>query len=138
GDRELVLDEADLTAMDAAATPAPPPDAFQAMFALAIGPGGDVRVLLSSLSGPPGATLLGRFCHSDRAMHDQVIANLTAEEALRPDAVFAEVVHLPDGRLANIAARPVLRQHEIVYLGRSGAPPDRQLALTDLLVSVRD
>jgi hypothetical protein len=30
----------------------------------------------------------------------------------------------------------VLRGHEIPFLGRSGAPPDRQLELSDLLVSV--
>jgi len=134
---ELVLDDADLTAMEAGA-PAPLPDAFQAMIVLATAPDGELRIQLGSVGGPPGATLLGRFCHSDRAMHDAVAANIAAEEALRPDLVFAEVVHLADGRLANISARPVLRAHEIVYLGRSGAPRDRQLPITDLLVSVRE
>ncbi len=33
--------------------------------------------------------------------------------------------------------RPVLRAHEIVFLGVSGAPADHQLTLDDLLVSVR-
>jgi thiopeptide-type bacteriocin biosynthesis protein len=138
GERELVLDEADLTAMDAAAAPVAPPDAFQVMLVLARSPDGELRIQLGSLGGPPGATLLGRFCHSDPAMHEVVAGSVAAEEALRPDVVFAEVVHLADGRLANISARPVLRGHEIVYLGRSGAPPDHQIAITDLLVSVRD
>jgi class I lanthipeptide synthase len=137
GAMELVLDEADLTAMEAG-TPTPLPDAFQAMIVLARAPDGELRIQLGSIGGPPGAALLGRFCHSDRAMHDVVAANIAAEEALRPDVVFAEVVHLADGRLANISARPVLRAHEIVYLGRSGAPRDRQLPITDLLVSVRE
>jgi thiopeptide-type bacteriocin biosynthesis protein len=137
GAGELVLDETDLTAMEAT-PPTPPPDAFQAMVVVATAPDGELRIQLNSVGGPPGATLLGRFCHSDRAMHDAVAANLAAEEALRPDAVFAEIVHLADGRLANISARPVLRQHEIVYLGRSGAPLDRQIPITDLVVSVRD
>jgi thiopeptide-type bacteriocin biosynthesis protein len=137
GADEIVLDDADLAAMDATA-PGPVPDAFQAMFSLARTADGELRVHISSAGGPPGATLLGRFCHSDRAMHDAVSANLAAEEALRPDAVFAEVVHLADGRLANISARPVLREHEIVYLGRSGAPHDRQILITDLVVSVRN
>ncbi|HEY4590363.1 MAG TPA: thiopeptide-type bacteriocin biosynthesis protein, partial [Thermoanaerobaculia bacterium] len=54
----------------------------------------------------------------------------------RPDAVFAEIVHLPQGRIGNILARPVLRDYEIPFLGRSGAPPDRQIPVTDLRVSV--
>jgi class I lanthipeptide synthase len=141
GARELVLDAADLTAMDGA-TPAPAPallpDAFQVMISLATAAGGEPNIQLISISGPSGASLLGRFCHSDRALHDAVVANLAAEEALRPDVVFAEVVHLADGRLANISARPVLRRHEIVYLGRSGAPLDHQLPITDLTVAVRD
>jgi thiopeptide-type bacteriocin biosynthesis protein len=138
GDRELVLDDVDLTAMEAAAEPIPPPDAFQTMITLARTADGELRVGLGSVGGPPGATLLGRFCHSDPALHEVVTANLAAEHALRPGVVFAEVVHLADGRLANISARPVLREREIVYLGRSGAPADHQLRLTDLLVSVRD
>jgi thiopeptide-type bacteriocin biosynthesis protein len=55
---------------------------------------------------------------------------------LVPDAVFAEVVHLSEGRVANILCRPVLRDYEIPFLGRSGAPRDRQLPPDDLLVSV--
>ncbi|HEX8112083.1 MAG TPA: thiopeptide-type bacteriocin biosynthesis protein, partial [Kofleriaceae bacterium] len=122
----------------AADEPIPPPDAFQAMITLARTADGELRVGVGSMGGPPGATLLGRFCHSDPALHAMVTANLAAEHALRPGVVFAEVVHLADGRLANISARPVLRDHEIVYLGRSGAPAERQLPLTDLLVSVRE
>lgn len=137
GASEIVLDDADLAALDAV-TPGPTPDAFQVMLVLARAPDGELRIQVGGASGPPGATLLGRFCHSDRAMHDTVAANIAAEEALRPDAVFAEIVHLADGRLANISARPVLRQHEIVYLGRSGAPRERQLPITDLMVSVRE
>ncbi|TMQ18202.1 MAG: Lanthionine biosynthesis protein LanB [Deltaproteobacteria bacterium] len=121
-----------------AATPVAPPDAFQAMLVLARTRDGELRIQLGSLGGPPGATLLGRFCHSDPAMHEVVTASVAAEEALRADVVFAEVVHLADGRLANISARPVLLGHEIVYLGRSGAPPDHQIPITDLMVSVRD
>ncbi|MGE5745230.1 MAG: thiopeptide-type bacteriocin biosynthesis protein [Gemmatimonadota bacterium] len=52
--------------------------------------------------------------------------------------MFAEIVHLPEGRVGNILCRPVLREHEIPYLGRSGARPNHQLPVTDLLVSVQD
>ena len=42
------------------------------------------------------------------------------------------------GRLGNILFRPLLRSHEIPYLGRSGAPLDRQIPVTDLVVSVAE
>jgi thiopeptide-type bacteriocin biosynthesis protein len=97
---------------------------------------GRFRVLLRNASGAPGARLLGRFCHADRGLHDRVEQHLRLEEAQRPDAVFAEIVHLPEGRIGNILLRPVLRRYEIPFLGRSGAPPDAQIPVTDLLVSV--
>jgi thiopeptide-type bacteriocin biosynthesis protein len=99
---------------------------------------GEFRVLLQYLGGPPGALLLGRFCHADQTLHEFVSAHLQAEEARHPERLFAELVHLPDGRIGNILCRPVLRDYEIPYLGRSGAPADRQIPVTDLLVSVRD
>jgi thiopeptide-type bacteriocin biosynthesis protein len=134
---ELVLDDADLDAM---ASDAPPrlPDAFFTINSLAITASGEPRVMVDAAVGPSGAGLLGRFCHSDPRIHQYVVDHLAAEEALQPDAVFAEIVHLTEGRLANICARPVLRQHEIVFLGHSGAPRDRQIPVTDLAVSVVD
>src|SRR5581483_6097991 len=77
-------------------------------------------------------------CHADDELHRLVRAHLAAEEAVHPEQVFAEVVHLPEGRIGNILSRPLLRGYEIPYLGRSGAPADRQLPLDDLLVSVQD
>jgi thiopeptide-type bacteriocin biosynthesis protein len=50
--------------------------------------------------------------------------------------VFAEIVHLPEGRMGNILARPILRAYEIPYLGHASVPADRQIPVTDLLVSV--
>jgi thiopeptide-type bacteriocin biosynthesis protein len=97
---------------------------------------GDFQVLLGGLGGPSGARLLGRFCHADPELHQFVAQHVRAEEALEPEAVFAEIVHLPEGRLGNILARPVLRAYEIPYLGTAGVPAARHLPVTDLLVSV--
>src|SRR5262249_53171636 len=98
--------------------------------------GGDFQVVLDGVSGPSGARLLGRFCHADRQLHELVAQHVRAEEALQPDAVFAEIVHLPEGRLGNILARPILRAYEIPYLGRASVPAPRQIPVTDLRVSV--
>ncbi len=139
---EILLGSKDLDEMAAKESPALP-DSFAVMATVAAASEaalvtGDFRVLLGEVRGPSGAALLGRFCHADPELHRQVERYLRAEEALHPEAVFAEIVHLPEGRLGNILARPVLRAHEIPYLGHSGATPEQQLPITDLRLAVRD
>lgn len=99
---------------------------------------GDCQILFLEAGGPSGARLLGRFCHSDPVLRGHVERHLRAEEALEPEAIFAEVVHLPDRPVGNVACRPVLRSHEIPCFGRSGAPRERQIRLRDLFISLVD
>jgi thiopeptide-type bacteriocin biosynthesis protein len=142
GAGEIALEASDLEAL-ASQQRRPLPDAFYVVATVAAESDraiaqGAFRVLLQGVDGPPGALMLGRFCHADQTLHEFVRAHLQAEEARRPERLFAEIVHLPDGRTGNILCRPVLREYEIPYLGRSGAPADRQIPVTDLLVSVRN
>src|SRR5262249_55010048 len=99
---------------------------------------GEFKLVAPMVVGPSGVTLFGRFCHGDPELRRCVEAHLRAEEALRPEAVFAEVVHLPDGRMGNILCRPVLRGHEIAFLGRSGAASIGQIPLADLYLTLAD
>jgi thiopeptide-type bacteriocin biosynthesis protein len=140
GGNEIRLTEADLAIL---ANPSPPPlpDAVGVAASVAAASheaaaNGDFRLLFSKASGPSGVNMLGRFCHLDPAIEAIVRRNVAAEEAFAPDATYAEIVHLPEGRVGNIIARPVLRGAEIAFLGRSGA--DEQIPLTDLLVSIHD
>lgn len=140
GRDEIVLGDADLTAMELE-TPAQLPDAFSAMVRIA-GTADELArreptLLFEAVSGPSGARILGRFCHASPAIDAAVRAHHAAEEAARPEAIYAEIVHLNEGRIGNILCRPVLRAHEIVYLGTSGAPREQQIQLDDLFVSVR-
>jgi class I lanthipeptide synthase len=142
GADEIALEASDLEALASEQRP-PLPEAFYVMATVAAESDraiaqGAFRVFLQHLYGPSGAVLLGRFCHADQTLLQFVRAHLRAEEARRPERLFAEIVHLPEGRIGNILCRPVLRDYEIPYLGRSGAPADRQIPVTDLLVSVRD
>ncbi|HEY1557940.1 MAG TPA: lantibiotic dehydratase [Kofleriaceae bacterium] len=140
GAGEIVLEDADFDAM-AVPSKLHLPDSFAAVVRLAATADelarGEPRILLEGLSGPSGANSLGRFCHASPEIERHVRAHLAAEEALAPGAVFAEIVHLNEGRIGNILCRPVLRGHEIAFLGSSGAPRERQLQLADLLVSLR-
>jgi thiopeptide-type bacteriocin biosynthesis protein len=98
---------------------------------------GDFQLFVQSVVGSSGAQLLGRFCHGDAQLSTATRDFVQEEERAQPERVFAEIVHLPEGRIGNILLRPLLRTHELVYLGRSGAPLDGQIPITDLLISVQ-
>jgi thiopeptide-type bacteriocin biosynthesis protein len=135
GARILSLSDADIEALRGS-RPAVSPDAFGVLASVGRGADGTPRVLLQGAAGPPGAKLLARFCHADEDVGRLIEEHLRAEEALRPDALFAEIVHLPEGRTGNVLSRPVLRAHEIPYLGRSGASDEAVITIEDLFVSV--
>ncbi len=136
---ELTDDDVkDLTTTD----PSPLPDSMDVMFTIAAADRqrlaqGDFRILLLHVGGPPGSRMLGRFCHLDPAMEAAVREHVRQEEALRPAAIFAEIIHLPEGRIGNILFRPILREHELTILGYSTLPREAQIPLTDLMVGVR-
>ena len=140
---ELVIADDDLRRFYASsASTARCPDAFSVGFTLVAASAdavdrGDFLLEFRGAGGPSGARILGRFCHVDEDIAALVGRHLREEEAQDPDAVFAEIVHLPHGRLGNVILRPVLRQYELTYLGRSGAPDDQQIPLSDLWVTVR-
>jgi thiopeptide-type bacteriocin biosynthesis protein len=142
GQHEMALTPGDIDEMTSGDVP-PLPDACALMATLIEAPSrgaanGSARVLLHHVGGPSGANLLGRFCHGDPDLHANVAEHLRDEEALDPDALFAEVVHLPEGRLGNVLLRPVLRRAEVPYLGRSGSPSDQQIPVTDLTLRLVD
>lgn len=96
----------------------------------------DYELFLRSASGPSAATILGRFCHGDEELCEEVRRHLRLEEACKPEAIFAEIVHVPYGRMGNVLARPLLRGHEIPFLGASGVAPEDCIPITDLYVGI--
>jgi thiopeptide-type bacteriocin biosynthesis protein len=140
GATEIELTDDDLEVL-AAKTPARLADAISVSAVIAAASpaalaGGRYTLRIAGVDGGPGARLLGRFCHGSAEVTALTAELCAAEHAMRPDAVFAEIVHLPEGRIGNILLRPVLRPYEIVYLGTSGAPADHQIPVSDLLVSI--
>ncbi|KZW99026.1 lantibiotic dehydratase [Pseudoalteromonas luteoviolacea] len=86
--------------------------------------------------GPSSANLLGRFCHLDSELKEAVTQHLEQEQAHSESVVFAEVVHMPEGRPGNVIARPHLRDYEIVFMADSSLDEDYQIPLSDLHVWV--
>jgi thiopeptide-type bacteriocin biosynthesis protein len=139
GKTVLELDAA-LTKALRAESPSPLPDAFSVMGSVGSGDANKPSFHLQSVSGPSGAILLGRFCHADSRLNDCVQEHLRAEEALgaEEEVVFAEIAHLPEGRIGNVLFRPALRRYEIPFLASSRMPVDQQIPVTDLSVSVEN
>jgi thiopeptide-type bacteriocin biosynthesis protein len=140
GTREWVLTGEDVAFLENPGAPAFPA-AFAAVATLAAASrealeSGEFQVLMEQFSGPSGARLLARFCPGDAELARKVQEHLREEEAARPGVVFAEILHLPDGRTGNILARPAFREYEIPILGAGSLPEERQLRPEDLLVTV--
>ncbi len=136
---ELVLGPADIEALGHGAVAALP-DAFSVLATLVASPDparvDEHEIFLHSVAGPSGARALGRFCDGDETLRERVEAHLRAEEQQHPEAIFAEVVYMPPGKVGNVSRRPCLREYEIPYLGSSGAPRERQIPIDDLGISV--
>jgi class I lanthipeptide synthase len=98
---------------------------------------GRFRVTVDSVSGPSGATLLARFCHCDPDLEARLISYCREEEATDPSVIFADLVHDPGERSANILFRPPLREYAIATLGHAH-PHQREISLDDLYISVSD
>lgn len=135
------LDEPDIAALSHP-QPRPFPHSFAALVVLAADSaaaldGGDFRFWMEHHSGPTAARWLGRFASGDAALRDSLRRHLMKEEAVRPEALFAEVVHVPEGRMGNVLARPPLREYDIPFLAAAGVAPDKTLRPTDLQVTVR-
>ncbi len=131
-------------AVEALATPDPPPfpQSFAALATLeasglAALDRGEFQFWMEQYSGPTAARWLGRFASGDSELRDALRIHLRKEESLQPEAVFAEVVHVPEGRMGNVLARPALRGYEIPFLATSGVPSDKTIFPSDLQLNVR-
>ncbi len=136
---QITLNEGDISELEIE-NAAPLPDLFTVFGCLAspnalrVGASdGPCFVLQSVISG---AGLFGRFCRSDAELEQRVKALLRSEESLRPDAVFAELVHLPSDRVGNVVCRPALRTKDLPCLGQSGLERADQITVADLTVTV--
>ncbi|XXF80186.1 lantibiotic dehydratase [Myxococcaceae bacterium GXIMD 01537] len=98
---------------------------------------GDFRLVRPLVATGSAAALFARFCHADATLHPRVLELVRAEEDAEEDVLLADVVLSTPGARGGIALRPVLYSHELVCGGRSGAPPDKVLRPSELLVTVR-
>lgn len=93
------------------------------------------QVIIESAGGASALQMTGRF--SVVPAIEKFTAELAKhEQKTNPDVAFAEIAHFCNIHAANINRRAHLRQYEIPVLTRSTLPQSRQIALSDLMVSV--
>ncbi|MBK1896145.1 lantibiotic dehydratase family protein [Chryseobacterium paridis] len=96
------------------------------------------KMILYGVNGSSAANLIGRFCSEKSKIKDIAKTISKKEEKFENDVILAEVIHLPDARIGNIIRRPILRTYEIPYLAKSTLPPENQILLEDLYISIKD
>ncbi|MEL7269629.1 MAG: lantibiotic dehydratase family protein [Bacteroidota bacterium] len=113
------------------------PDTLSTMTEL-IQMNGQTKISLSGCGGSSAANLLGRFCHEESGITSFAKSIVTKESSMEPDAILAEIVHLPEARAGNILMRPSFREFEIPYLANSVLQTEKKLTLDDLYISIRN
>ncbi|MDJ1504309.1 lantibiotic dehydratase [Xanthocytophaga agilis] len=99
---------------------------------------GDFTIYHQATTGPSAANLLGRFCYMSDELTQHVRQITQEEEKLHPEAVFAEIVHLNQARVGNIAVRPHLRNYEIPIVTPTGTDSEHTILLEDLDIFLRN
>lgn len=114
------------------------PASFAAIISLYEDTNNNPIIKFNGCYGPSAANLLGRFCHLDKELLENVRQHLLKEERHSKDVIFAEVVHMPEDRPGNVIARPHLRQYEIVFMADSCIESKFQIPIKDLYVWIED
>lgn len=108
------------------------PDSFPVVFQLVNA--GNAQVMIEHAGGASGTALLARFSQPNDHLH-QLLQTITAYEAsLHEEELTAEIIHLPENRIANILRHPNTRPYEIPYLAASSLPPLQQISINDIYV----
>lgn len=95
------------------------------------------KLHVRSIGGSCGANLLGRFCHIDPDIENLVREIAEFEQQRNPDVIYAEVSHLPESRIGNIASRPVFRDCILHYLSNCDRR-ESEIPVGDLMLCVRE
>jgi thiopeptide-type bacteriocin biosynthesis protein len=129
---QIVLTEKDLAEITPPRSGHQPAPSISVVFRLHNG-----LLYLESAGGASAASLIGRFSAFNDRFLDIAVTIAEEEQERNPDVLFAEIAHICDLHAANINRRKHIRQYEVPVIVTSTLEEDRQLALSDLYVSVR-
>lgn len=97
------------------------------------------QIFFKSATGMTGARIISRFGHLDKKIEDLLEKIVRKENTYYDeDFILAEVTHLPETRMGNVLITSNLREYEIPYLTQSLKPKEKQIPVSDIMVSVRN
>jgi len=99
---------------------------------------GNFSFNLTACSGSSAVNLMSRFAYMDRDLRKNLQRCATYEESCFENAVLADIVHVPENRVANILQRPALYNYQISLLAHGAIRSEKQIPLTDIYISVRN
>ncbi|NHA03299.1 lantibiotic dehydratase [Mucilaginibacter sp. HC2] len=128
----IQLNDTDLQTLSPGETQTTPPS-FSALFRII-----QDGLFLETAGGATATALLGRFTVWSEEIHRMARELAASEQLANPNVIFADIGQLSDPHADNINRRKHIYAHEIAINVVSTLEPDRRIALTDLLVSVKD
>ncbi|AMP98876.1 hypothetical protein AY601_1970 [Pedobacter cryoconitis] len=95
------------------------------------------QIYVKHAGGTSPVNMIARFAQSDPELTKLASELTIAEQNNAPGVLFAEIVHLPEGRVGNVLQRPAFRNYEIPYLAKSLLPENQQIRVQDLFISYK-
>ncbi|WP_342089050.1 lantibiotic dehydratase [Dyadobacter sp. OTU695] len=99
---------------------------------------GDFQFYLKAAGGHSGLELMARFAQDDPLLAARLSEATRALAETDNENIHAEIAHIPDPRIGAVVSRPHLWPYEIPYLAYSVMPASRQIAVSDMLVSISE
>lgn len=91
-------------------------------------------VFLERVTGPGALSMIARFATADEEIYRTGLEIAQKEAENSPDAMFAEVIHMPEERILNVMSHPPFWLHELAYI--DDAKGESVLQLDDIYVKL--
>ncbi|WP_121809618.1 lantibiotic dehydratase [Mucilaginibacter kameinonensis] len=91
-------------------------------------------LFLERVIGPGALSMVARFAVGDAGIYKTGLEIAAKEAENSPDAMFAEVIHMPEERILNIMTHPPFWPHELAYI--DDAKGKSVLRLNDIYIKL--
>lgn len=95
-------------------------------------------IKLHNVGQSSAVNMITRFHTQDNNISNTLAQVSNIEKNYYADQIIAEIVHLPEARMGNVVHRPLFRDYDLIYLGKSSQPEDRQINIDEIEVCVEN